>query len=116
MKIFDISFEISVKYHISATTEVKSVMEIRLREISLKNRNFCRYIGIGPKFWRNFVSVTHVRVGDFLLQNIGDISKISVKYRRYIVNISKNIGDISGYIGDISGYIGNISKWPDLKS
>ena len=52
-------------------------------------------------------------MADFLLQNIGDISKISVKYQRYIGNIGKNIGDISeisGYIGDISGYIGNISK------
>ena len=30
---------------------------------------------------------------------IGDISEISVKYRRYIGNIGKNIGDISRYIG-----------------
>ena len=64
-----------------------------------------------------------MHMSDFLLQNIEDISKISVKYRRYIGNISKNIEDISGYIGDISGYIGdisgcirNISKWTDLKS
>ena len=59
------------------------------------------------------MSKTHARVADFLLQNIEDISEISVKYRRYIENIGKNIGDISeisGYIGDISGYIGNISK------
>ena len=52
-------------------------------------------------------------MADFLLQNIEDISEISVKYRRYIENIGKNIGDISkisGYIGDISGYIGKISK------
>ena len=49
----------------------------------------------------------------FLLQNIEDILEISVKYRRYIGNIGKNIGDISeisGYIGDIAGYIGDISK------
>ena len=59
------------------------------------------------------MSRTHARVTDFLLQNIEDISEISVKYRRYIGNIGKNIGNISkisGYIGDISGYIGNISK------
>ena len=59
------------------------------------------------------MSRTHARVADFLLQNIEDISEISLKYRRYIENIGKNIGDISkisGYIGDISGYIGNISK------
>ena len=61
---------------------------------------FRRYIGIGPKFRR----VKHARVIDFLLQNIEDISEISVKYRRYIGNIGKNIGDIS----EISGYIGNI--------
>ena len=40
------------------------------------------------------MSGTHVRVVDFLLQNIEDISE----------------KDISRYIGDISGYIGNISK------
>ena len=59
------------------------------------------------------MSKTHTCVTDFLVQNIEDISEISVKYRRYIGNIGKNIGDISkisGYIGDISGYIGNISK------
>ena len=40
---------------------------------------------------RNFgeisVSRTHAHVADFLLQNIENISEISVKYRRYIVNI-----------------------------
>ena len=59
------------------------------------------------------MSNTHARVADFLIQNIEDISEISVKYQRYIGNIGKNIGDISeisGYIGDISGYIRNISK------
>ena len=30
---------------------------------------------------------------------IADISEISEKYRRYIGNIGKNIGDISRYIG-----------------
>ena len=30
---------------------------------------------------------------------IGDISEISVKYRRYFGNIDKNIRDISRYIG-----------------
>ena len=101
MKISDISAEISAKHWISATTEAKSVMEIRLREKSLKNRKFRRYIGIGSKFRRNFVCGTHARVGDFLFQNIEDISEISLKYRRYIGNIDKNIEDISGYIGDI---------------
>ena len=116
MKFFDISAEISAKYRISATTEVKSVMEIHLREKSLKNRKFRRYIDIGPKFRRNFVCETHARMGDFLFQNIEDISEISVKYRRYIGNIGKNIEDISGYIRIYRGYIGNISKWPNLKS
>ena len=99
MKISDISIEISAKYQISATIEAKSVMKIRLREKSLKNRKFRRYIGIGPKFRR----VKHTRVWViFMLQNIEDISEISVKYRGYIGNIGENIGDISGYIGNIS--------------
>ena len=50
-------------------------------------------------------SETHTRVSDFLLQNIEDISEISVKYRRYIENIGKNIGDISGYIEIYRKYI-----------
>ena len=114
MKIFDISAEISTKYRISVTTEAKSVMEIRLREKSLKNRKFRRYFADISISDRNFskisVSGTHARMGDFLLQNIEDISEISVKYHRYIENIGKNIEGISRYIGDISGYIGNISK------
>ena len=114
IKISDISAEISVKYRISATTETKSVMEIRLREKSLKNRKFRKYfvdISVSDRnFGKILVSGTHARMGDFLLQNIEDISEISVKYRRYIENIGKNIEDISRYIGDISGYIGNISK------
>ena len=96
------------------TTEAKSLMENRLREKSLKNRKFRRYFADISVLDRNFgeilVSGTHARVADFLLQNIGDISGISVKYRRYIGNIGKNIEDISRYVGDISGYIGNISK------
>ena len=50
-------------------------------------------------------------MGDFLLQNIEDISEISVKYQRYIGNIGKNIEDISRYISDISGYIGIYHKY-----
>ena len=49
-----------------------------------------------------FQRVEHTRVGDFLLQNI---ENISIKYRRYIENISKNIGDISGYIEIYQKYI-----------
>ena len=74
-----------------------------------ENRKFCRYIGIGQKFRRNFgeisASGTHARAGDFLLQNIEDISEISVKYRRYIGNIGKYIEDISRYIGIYRKYI-----------
>ena len=103
IKISDISTEISTKYRISATSEAKSVMENRLREKSLKNRKFRRYFVDISVSDRNFgeisVSGTHARVTDFLLQNIEDISEISVKYRRYIGNIGKNIEDISGYIG-----------------
>ena len=117
IKIFDISAEISAKYRISVTTEAKSVMENHLREKLLKNQKFRRYFADISVSDRNFgeisVSGTHARVADFLLKNIGNISEISVKYRRYIGNIDKNIEDISRYIGiyrDISGYIGNISK------
>ena len=93
LKIFDISAEISAKYRISVTTEAKSVMEIRLREKPLKNRKFRRYFA----------------VGDFLLQNIEDISEVSVKYRRYIRNIGKNIGDISEISVKISKIYRDIS-------
>ena len=41
-------------------------------------------------------------MGDFLLQNI---ENISIKYRRYIENIGKNIDDISGYIEIYQKYI-----------
>ena len=112
MKIYDTSAEISVKYRISTTIEAKSVMEIRLREKSLKNQKFRRYSANISVSDRNFGEISflkHARVGDFFFQNIEDISEISVKYRRYIGNIGKNIEDISGYIGDIS-------KWLDLKS
>ena len=50
-------------------------------------------------------SETQARVGDFLLQNIEDISEILVKYHRYIENIGKNIEDISRYIGIYRRYI-----------
>ena len=93
MKISDISAEISAKYRISATTEAKSVIEICLREKSLKNRKFRWYFVDISVSDRNFgeisASETHTRVGYFLLQNIEDISEISVKYRRYIENIDK---------------------------
>ena len=88
IKISYISTEMSVKYRISVTTEAKSLMENRLREKSLKNQKFRRYFADISVSDRNFgeilVSGTHVRVADFLLQNIRDISEISVKYRRYI--------------------------------
>ena len=75
------------------TIKAKSVMENRLREKSLKNRKFRRYFADISVSDRNFgeisMSETHARVTDFLLQNIGDISKISVKYRRYIEDISE---------------------------
>ena len=97
------------KYRISATSEAKSVMENRLREKSLKNRKFHLYFADILVSDRNFgeisVSGTQARVTDFLLQNIENISEISVKYRRYIGNIGKNIEDISRYIGNVSGYI-----------
>ena len=93
IKIFDISAEISAKYRISVTTEAKLVMENRLREKSLKYRKFRRYFADISVSGRNFgeisVSGTHARCADFLLQNIGDISEISVKYRRYIGKISE---------------------------
>ena len=112
MKISYISAKILTKYRISVTTEAKSVMEIRLRKKSMKNWKFRQYfadISVSDRNFGEISLVEHARLGDFLLQNIGDISEISIKYRRYIKNINKNIEDISGYIGDIS-------KWPDLKS
>ena len=81
------------------TTEAKSAMENRLREKSLKIENFADISPIYQYRAEISVSGTHARVADFLLQNIGDISEISVKYRRYIGNIGKNIEDISRYIG-----------------
>ena len=54
IKIFDISAKISAKYRISTTTEAKSVMEIRLREKSLKNRKFHRYFADISVSDRNF--------------------------------------------------------------
>ena len=112
--IYRISADISAIYRISAYSEAIFATENRLEEKSKKIGKCRRYFADISVSDRNFgeisVSKTHARVADFLLQNIEDISEISVKYRRYIGNIGKNIGDISGYIGDISGYIGNISK------
>ena len=85
-------------------------------EKSLKNRKFRLYFADISVSDRNFGEWNTRGMGDFLLQNIEDISEISVKYQRYIGNIGKNIEYISRYISDISGYIRNISKWPDLKS
>ena len=117
IEISDISADISAIYRISAYSEAIFATENRLEEKSKKIGKYRRYFVDISVSERNFgeisVSRTHTRVADFLLQNIEDISEISVKYRRYIENIGKNIGDISkisGYIGDISGYIGNISK------
>ena len=96
-------------YRISAYSEAIFATENHLEEKS-KKIGKCRLYRYRTEI---SMSKTHARVADFLLQNIEDISEISVKYRRYIGNIGKNIGDISeisGYIGDISGYIGNISK------
>ena len=117
IEISDISADISAIYWISAYSEAIFATKNRLEEKSKKIRKCRRYFADISVSDRNFgeisVSKTHARVTDFLLQNIEDISEISVKYRRYIGNIDKNIGDISeisGYIGDTSGYIGNISK------
>ena len=49
-----------------------------------------------------FRQVKHTHMGDFMLQNIEDISETSIKYRRYVEYIGKNIGNISGYIENIS--------------
>ena len=109
--------DISAIYRISAYSEAIFATENRLEEKSKKIGKCRRYFADISVSDQNFgeisMSKTHARVANFLLQNIEDISEISVKYRRYIGNIGKNIGDISeisGYIGDISGYIGNISK------
>ena len=117
IEISDISADISAIYRISAYSEAIFATENCLEEKSKKIGKYRRYFTDISVSDRNFgeisMSRTHARVTDFLLQNIGDISEISVKYRKYIRNICKNIGDISkisGYIGDISGYIGNISK------
>ena len=109
MKISDISAKISDISENRSEIGHGNSFEGKIIEKSKILPIFRQYIGIGQKFRRNFVCGTHARVGDFLFQNIEDISEISVKYRRYIENIGKNIKDISGYIG-------YISKWPYLKS
>ena len=89
MKISDISAKISDisdnRSEIGHGNSFEGKITEKLENLSI----FRRYIGIGPKFMRNFVCETHARVGDFLFQNIEDISEISVKYRRYIGNIGK---------------------------
>ena len=58
IEISDISTDISAIYRISAYSEAIFATENRLEEKSKKNRKmsaiFRRYIGIGPKFRRNF--------------------------------------------------------------
>ena len=86
-------------YRISAYSEAIFAIENRLEEKSKKIGKCRRYFADISVSDLNFgeisVSKTHARVAGFLLQNIGDISEISVKYRRYIENIGKIIGDIS---------------------
>ena len=110
IEISDISADISAIYRISAYSEPMFSIENYLEEKSKKIEKCRRYFTNISVSDRNFgqisVSRTHACVADFLLQNIEDISEISVKYRRYIGNIGKNIGDIS----EISGYIGDISE------
>ena len=108
IEISDISADISVIYRISAFIEAIFATENRLEEKS-------GYVGeISPKYRSTYRRLGSRARGenllDFSRRYIGDISEISVKYRRYIGNIGKNIEDISRYIGDISGYIGNISR------
>ena len=110
IEISDISADISAIYRISAYSEAIFATENRLEEKCKKIGKCRRYFADISVSDRNLgeisVSRTQARVADFLLQNIKDMLEISVKYRRYIGNIGKNIRDIS----EISGYIGNISK------
>ena len=81
MKISDITAEISTKYHILATTEAKSVMEIRLREKSLKNKKFSDILPIyryRTEISAKFRRVKHTRVWVIFCFKI---SKIYRKYR-----------------------------------
>ena len=91
IEISDISADISTIYRISAYSEAIFATENRLEENKKKIGKFRRYFTDISVSERNFgeisVSTTHARVADFLLQNIEDISEISVKYRRYIGNI-----------------------------
>ena len=81
MKISDILAKISDIGDNRSEIGHGNLFEEKIVEKSEISPKFRRYIGIGPKFRRNFFSGTHTRVDDFLLQNIGDISEILVKYR-----------------------------------
>ena len=111
IEISDISDHISAIYRISAYSKTIFATENRLEEKAKKILKCRRYFTDISVSDRNFseisVSTTHARVADFLLQNIEDISEISVKFRRYIGNIGKNIRDIS----EISGNIGIYRKY-----
>ena len=85
MKISDISAEISDIGDNQSEIGHGNLFEGKIAE----NRKFRRNFADISVSERNFVCGTHVRAGDFLLQNIENISEISVKYRRYIENISK---------------------------
>ena len=113
IEISDISDDISAIYRISAYSETIFATENRLEEKSKKILKCRRYFA---DIWvsdRNFseisVSKTHARVADFLLQNIEDISEISINFGD-ISEISVTISEIYWKYQDISGYIRNISK------
>ena len=110
IEISDISADISAIYRISGLIETIFDTENRLQEKSRKIGEYRRYFGDISAKYRILTEISveismvgkHARVGIFLVfsgRYIGDISEISVKYRRYIGNIGKNIGDISRYIG-----------------
>ena len=108
IEISDISDDISAIYRISAYSKTIFATENRLEEKSKKILKCRRYFSNISVSDRNFgeisVSTIHARVADFLLQNIEDISEISVKIRRYIEIIGKNISDISKISGNIVIY------------
>ena len=107
--------DISAIYQISAFIEAIFATENRLEEKSEKIRKYQRNIVeisvTDRNIGRHIGDWGHARVGKNYWIFLGDISEISVKYRRYIGNIGKNIEDISRYIGDISGYIGIYRKY-----
>ena len=73
--------------------------ENRLQEKSRKIGEYRRYFGEISDFDRNIGGWETRARGIFFGFFLGDISAIYRKYRRYIGNIGKNIGDISRYIG-----------------